>query len=502
MTLRNALLASLIILTLHSCQYKNSTAAIEGMWISTEETSALFNPWADNAALLIRRDSTGMWAARGFFLKNNGFKAEWNFNNVQYDPVTESISLLDEDSDTLLCRLDVNNEILIGAIHTQDEKNPLHFIRAGNKLENRLLYPRFPDGSGRTTYAYSKPVQVNDGLQTGSIYRYTADSTALSGLMKEVIDQKYGKIKSLLILKDNKLLAEEYFYDYNAEDLQQLRSCTKSITSILLGMVLDRHPDVTTGRSVFTFFPAYNAFGTAGREKITIDHLLTMTAGYQWDDIPAEMFEADDCIEFILSRPLEAEPGEKFNYNSGCSNLLGGIISHIENTKTQAFADSFLFKPLGITEYDWETHKDGTLQCGNGLSLRSRDMAKIGLLVLNDGMWQGKRLVSKEWIRESTRPHVTESPYFNYGYHWWHHSRNNLQWWKEPNAASPDEHDLITALGHGGQYIMIIRDLNLVVVTTASDFENGHIARSKIPLAIEGIVPLFEDSKGRESGLL
>ena len=120
-------------------------------------------------------------------------------------------------------------------------------------------------------------------------------------------------------------------------------------------------------------------------------------------------------------------------------------------------------------------------------------MGRIGLLVLNDGMWQDQQIVSKKWIRESTTPQVAESNYFDYGYQWWHHSSSTLQWWKEPNAASPEEHDLITALGHGGQYIMIIRDLNLVVVTTASDFENGRVARSKIPMVIEEIIPIFED---------
>ena len=109
------------------------------------------------------------------------------------------------------------------------------------------------------------------------------------------------------------------------------------------------------------------------------------------------------------------------------------------------------------------------------------------------GHTEGKQLVSKEWVRESTKAHVPESDFFDYGYHWWLRSGNKLQWWKEPNTASPEEHELITALGHGGQFIMIIRDLNLVVVTTASDFENGGMAIRKIPMVIEEIIPIFED---------
>ncbi len=483
----------LIVISFNNCSNKDTTTDMEGLWVSNKESSHLFAPGAQEVALQIRRDSTELLSARGFFINNGEFKYEWEFTQVQYDSNAKRISILDSDSDTLILSLGAENEVLEGAIHLQDKtKKPIGFVRADKNLEIRLFHPRIPDESGEYTYSYNKPEQIHDGLKTESVYNYSTDSSLISNLMKDIIDQKHGSIKSLLILKNNKLLLEEYFYGYSRDELQQNRSCTKSVTSILLGIALDRHKDVNINQPIFTFFPDYDSLKTEGREKITLKHVLTMTSGFQWDDIPGEMFEADDCFQFILSRPLETEPGEKFNYNSGCSILLGGVISYLEHMKTQVFAENFLFTPLGITEYIWETHKDGTLQCGSGLSLRPRDMAKIGLLVLNDGVWQNKQLVSKEWIRESTKPHVHESKFFNYGYQWWHHSRNTLQWWKEPNTVSPEEHDLITAMGHGGQYIMIIRDLNLVVVTTASDFENGKLARSKIPMVIEEIIPMFE----------
>ncbi|MFH0758930.1 MAG: serine hydrolase [Bacteroidota bacterium] len=484
---------ALIVTFFNGCIDSNTPTEIEGLWISTEKSSYLFAPGAEELALQIRRDSSQILTARGFFLNNDELKSECEFTHVQYDGLAKKISMLDPDSDTLILGLDPEDEILEGAFHLQDKtKRPLDFVRADKDLEIRLFHPRIPDESGQIIYRYHIPEQIDDGLNTESIYSYSNDSSTISNLMKEVIDQKYGSLKSLLILKDNKLVVEEYFYGYMRDDLQQNRSCTKSVASLMLGIALDRHQDVSTGQSIFTFFPEYDSLKTGGREKIKLEHILTMTSGFQWDDIPGEMFEADDCFQFILSRPLETEPGEQFNYNSGCSILLGGVISFLETIETQVFAEDFLFKPLGITEYIWETHKDGTLQCGSGLSLRPRDMAKIGLLVLNDGMWQNKQLVSKEWIRESTKPRVHESEFFDYGFQWWHHSKNNLQWWKEPNTVSPEEHDLITALGHGGQHIMIIRDLNLVVVTTASDFESGKIALGKFPMVIEEIIPVFE----------
>ncbi|MEJ2103700.1 MAG: serine hydrolase [Ignavibacteriaceae bacterium] len=485
------LATALIVISLTSCFNKKATADIEGLWVSTEEASSQFQPGADKASLLIKRDSTETLTACGFFLRNGEFVQEWNFINVRYDTNEKRISLVDSDSDTLICSLDAENGIL-KRDNTPGE--PLNFVRADKKLEIRLLYPRIPDKDGQIIHRYKKPEQVDDGLQTESIYNYSTDSSSISNLMKEVIDQKYGRIKSLLILKNSKLIAEEYFYGYTRNDLQQIRSCTKSVTSILFGIALDHHKRADIRQPVFNFFPNYDSLKSEGREEITLKNILTMTAGLEWNDYPKEMFNSNDCFKYILSRPMESKPGVKFNYNSGGSVLLGGVIQFLEAEKPLVFAEEFLFTPLGITSYIWESHKNDILRCGEGLSLRPRDMAKIGLLVLNEGKWHNEQVVSKQWIRESTKPLVQESKFFNYGYQWWHHSKNNLDWWKEPDAISPNEHDLIIALGHGGQYIMIIRDLNLVIVTTASDFEDGRMALSKIPMVIEKIIPIFEDA--------
>ena len=108
-----------------------------------------------------------------------------------------------------------------------------------------------------------------------------------------------------------------------------------------------------------------------------------MTAGFQWDEYPKEMWETDDWFLYILSRPMEMNAGSQFRYNSGCSILLGGVINYLEGKHAHVFAEDVLFNPLGISEFSWDTHKNGIPQCGGGLHLRPRDMAKIGLLVLN-----------------------------------------------------------------------------------------------------------------------
>lgn len=152
------LATALIVISLNSCFNKNTNTNIEGLWKSTEETSSLFEPWADKVALLFSRDSTKTLTARGFFVKNDEFKAEWEFINVQYDTIAKRISLLDSDSDTLICSLDAENEILKGVVHSQNNtKNPLNFVRADKNLEIRLLYPRIPDENGKISYSYKIP---------------------------------------------------------------------------------------------------------------------------------------------------------------------------------------------------------------------------------------------------------------------------------------------------------------------------------------------------------
>ena len=193
------------------CKNNNDFNEIEGLWISAEETTSLFGPWAEKVALLIGRDTNKSLYARGFFMKDGESIAEWIFVNIRYESMN-SISLIDEDSDTLICNFDEKNKILYGKIHSHDEQKSLNFVHAGKFLENRLLYARTPDENGKIKYSYCKPDQNDDSLKTESIYYFSCDSASISKLMKEIINQKYGKIKSLLILKYGKLVTEEYFY--------------------------------------------------------------------------------------------------------------------------------------------------------------------------------------------------------------------------------------------------------------------------------------------------
>jgi CubicO group peptidase (beta-lactamase class C family) len=489
-TLKRILLLLSTTATLSSCINNKSAKEIEGVWISTEETSTKLLHGTRKGVLQIIQNEDGTLAGHGYFLWNGDYRSEWELVNFEFDNQAHLVTLKDTDGDSYKGIVDLEQQKITGAMYLEnDHKEPLDFIPAGNEIITTLFHPRNEDEAGKVRYAYTMPEQLDDGLQTSSINPSAIDSIVLVGLLNKIINQEFGRLASLLILKDDKLVVEEYFYGYDRTRLHPIHSCTKSITTLLLGIALEQHKNVRLDQPIFDFFPAYDSLKTKENKSITLKHALTMTAGFQWNEFPKEMYETDDWFHYILSRPMETKPGETFHYNSGGTILIGGVIHFLEGKQANAFAEEVLFGPLGISEYVWSTHKDGTPQCGAGLQMLPRDMAKIGLLVLNDGKWNDMQLVPEAWIHESTKPRVPESDFFDYGYQWWHRSKQNKPWWDDPKVAQKDEHDMIIALGWGGQYIVIVNDLNLVVVTTASDYDNDGMAIGKIRMVIEDIIP-------------
>ncbi len=470
-TLKIILIVPFTMMMVACINHRNSTFKLEGLWISNEETSGNFLSGTQKTVFRFDQNQVGEWGVRVLFLWNGEYSSEWEISNFTYNEINQTIGFADGDGDT--------------------PSDSIILVPADKDLEIRLFYPRIPNTNGEVVYSYKMPEQLDDGLQTASIYHEHINPDSMINLINRIINQEYGRWESLLILKDNKLIVEEYFYGYDHDQNHHIYSCTKSVTSLLLGIALDRHDSVAVDQPIFSFFPEFGSLETKEKEQITLEHVLSMTPGFEWHDYPKEMYEIDDRITTILNLPLKAKPGEKFHYNSGLSVLSGGIIEKLEGNDVKGFADQYLFRPLGITDYVWRTHKNGELELWIGLQMKPRDMAKIGLLVMNNGKWQDNQIVSQEWILESTQPRVHESEFFDYGYQWWLRTKNTRQWWKE--SESTDQHDMIVALGSGGNYIMVVKDLNLVVVTTASDYDNDH-AHNKFQMVIEDIIPAISNA--------
>jgi CubicO group peptidase (beta-lactamase class C family) len=471
--------------------------SIDGLWRCTPQTSLKFPNGTLEPVIIISGATYQKLTVRACFLWDSLYYDEWEILSIQFNDSTNQLTMVDGNGSTYLGVVDPEMCSITGTAYSGEPNNPvsedkLDFIRADKSQANRLFNPRLPDLTGSIKYTYKQPEQIKDGLQTASVFEYVSDYEAFYDLMVCLIRQDYGRLESLLIIKDRKLLLEEYFYGYDRTQLHNIHSCTKSVASLLLGIALDRHNTLNVEQPIFSFFPQYDSLKTEANEQILLKHLLTMTAGIKEEE-GTENHEPSDKLQYILGLPVESKPGEKFKYCNDCSDLLGWIIYSLEGKHADLFAEENLFGPLGISRYYWET-ENGVPHCHSDLYLQSRDLAKIGLLVLDDGKWHDQQIVPQEWVRESIRPRVAESKYFDYGYQWWYRSRENVAWWKGEDSRIEDEHDMIIALGYGGQYIMIIKDLDMVVLTTASDYGNGSRARSKVPMVIEKIVPLFVDN--------
>jgi len=322
-------------------------------------------------------------------------------------------------------------------------------------------------------YTYRVPEKTDDGWATAELNETGVDSKRISDLIREVLKQNFKNIDSVLLVKDRRLILEEYFNDYGREDLHELHSVSKSITSLLVGIAIDKGMIPNLGTKVYGFFPEYK--GTRwvdGKYDISLKHLLIMSAGIDWDertrplndprnDIIALIFHSDNWIQYVLNKEVVEPPGLRWNYSGGLTILLGGIIKNTSDLYADTFAENYLFGPLGISNYAWHRHADGTINTQGGLSLRPRDMAKIGYLLMNGGRWKGRKVISKEWIDESTKGHITAGC-LGYGY----------QWYRGRGIANNTEFEAFWAWGRGGQLIFVCPTLELVAVFTSKPYDN------------------------------
>ena len=213
---QSILISVFVVISLNGCfaGRDRSTSGIEGLWISTPETSHTFSNGIFSYVFHISRDQRGKLTARSFFLMDGDYSSEWRLVDTKYDKLTQSITLLDEDGNAYKGILDHENEKITGAIHLKKKSvngvapPPLNLVHADESLGIALLYPRIPNMNENVTYSYKTPEQLDDGLQSVSVSTAGIDSVFILSLIEDIINQKYGRLESLLVLKDNKLICE------------------------------------------------------------------------------------------------------------------------------------------------------------------------------------------------------------------------------------------------------------------------------------------------------
>lgn len=361
----------------------------------------------------------------------------------------------------------------------------------------------FPDPAGE----YESPIfsefcpaprARHDDWRTGSPSAFGLRAANIENLVRDARKGDLGKLHSVLVVKDGALVVEEYFRGANRDHCQLMASVTKSLVSILVGMSLQRNPQHSVDTPLVDFFPQYaDEMDRQGNSAITLAHALTMTAGLDWDEYTyphpdsrnpnTQMYGQADPKRFILGRKRIHPPGETWAYNGGLSVIAGATVRGMTGYSIDKFAELHLFAPLGIDRYHWFKHADGTVYSNGDLLLMPRDLAKIGLFVLNQGQWRGRQIVARRWIAASTRRLTTAQGDLGYGYFWWLGSA----------IRSGRRIGIVFGSGTGGQRLFIVPELNMVVVVTAQVFGNRDGPLAAIAVLADYVIPAALPSPGQ-----
>jgi CubicO group peptidase (beta-lactamase class C family) len=367
------------------------------------------------------------------------------------------------------------------------------------------LHPGLDDqGLPQTEYIYKVPVETDDGWETSSLNDAGIDPRKITELMQNILTRRFANVHGVLLVRNGKLVLEEYFNGYafnfsgpgfrgepvayGRDQLHVTASVTKSVTSALLGIAIDQGFISDVDERMAAFFPQYSDRIDEKKSRITLEHLLTMTSGLEWNEIGrwfrdpefdlVRLFVEPDPIEYVLSKDVVHEPGTYWYYNGGGVNLLGEVVRKASGLRIDTFAEHYLMAPLGIRKYEWDHINTEIIHASGNLKLCPRDMAKFGLLFLNGGTWKNRRIISEAWVTKSTKPIIsiplnslkkviakeylawTETMGDRYGY----------LWWVKTFCADFRCAESYLADGWGGQKIVIFPSLNLVVVFTGGNY--------------------------------
>lgn len=294
-----------------------------------------------------------------------------------------------------------------------------------------------------------------------------------------------GSVRSLLIQKNGILLGEEYFNGRSGDRPFNIKSASKSIIGLLVGIAIDEGFISSVEEPITTYFPEYFEENPDSlKETITIRNLLSMQAGLRSTSSGnyGAWVISDNWVEYALDQDFVSEIDGRMVYSTGTSHLLSVIITKATGMSTRDFAEEYLFNPLDINIGGWDRDPQGYYMGGNNLAMKPRDMLKIGQMLIDDGVYNGQRIISKKWISDSFDSY-TYSNYNPYGY--------GYQWWNQEVGG----YQTFFAWGHGGQYIFMIPELESVIVITSSVTRASRRRTYKRPvftLLEEHIIPLLQ----------
>ena len=381
---------------------------------------------------------------------------------------------------------------IISPLFNSDENGIVNISwRLGEFYDNVLkVYPSSDEAvsviiNAEAKYNYNLPNTVNDGLSVTPITEITDKFTSLYDGMDEIRKGNISNIHSMVVSIDNSVVFEEYFdgtnsggqfISYNRDTAHELQSVSKSYIGIMAGIAIDKGFIESDQVPISDFYPELNYLSSGGKEDILLEHFLTMSSGLEWDENNLIEFYGtpwENVHTYVLSKPLESIPGSNFEYSTGTSAIINKLIVKSIDTDYPLFAQTYY---SDLIESNW---LPGT---GEPLDFRNtpRDMLKLGQIYLNNGKWKDTQIVSESWVEKSTTPHFNVTSTDSYGYQWWIRQFN----------TDNNSYNCFYALGYGGQFIFVVKELNLVAVFTGGNFNSDMY----IPYSImeQYILPAFE----------
>ncbi len=300
----------------------------------------------------------------------------------------------------------------------------------------------------------------------------------------------FKNVESIIVYSQGDNRFEKYYNGFSKDSLHHIQSQTKSIVSLLMGIAIDKGFIKNENEPVSRYFPEYFNKKDTLKSTVTIKHLLTMSAGFQWEEMipPTDpgndnmnMFNSGDWLKYALSRPMETKPFTVFNYNSGYPMIVAGIIEKSSKMTIEEFAKKYLFEPLGINEYRWLKDSKGFCHAGGGLYLKPGDVLKIGVLVMNNGSFKNQQVISDGWIKRVTGSYFpTNIDISTYGYYWW---------LREMRTSEGKTTKQISAEGAGGQKLYLFPEYQLIIAFTERNYNTPQVS----PIFIrESVLPLLK----------
>jgi CubicO group peptidase (beta-lactamase class C family) len=358
-----------------------------------------------------------------------------------------------------------------------------------------------PTAGAETSVNCGTPAAMSDGWPVSPAAQQGLDPQLICSIGPSLAKLTEANPHGIVVIRHGVLVYEQYFagddvrgwtpigvVPHNANTLHNIQSITKSVVALLVGIAFDRGWLKDLDAPILSFLPEYADLRTPEKDQIKLRHLLSMTSGLDWPERTVSINDPANIVRqaritpdpygAVLERSVRAAPGTAWNYNGGDVWLLGLILKKVAGLPLDQFAKEALLEPLRIKDWAWERFSNGDPYTSGGLQLRPRDLAKLGQLVLDDGVWQGQQIVSAGWIKEMTSRHNPDGMWFGfargYGYLWWlgrsSIDRRNIDW-----AGS---------LGWGGQRLYAVPEFGLVVAVTAGAYGSSQAGP---PAALENL---------------